>query len=133
MPHRSARLIGCFVAATAVAWIAADRPAAQGPPRPAKPSGIPRTADGRPDLQGTFNVATITPVDRPAEFGNRLTLTEAEAKAMEQYEVQRNEKDRAPSAADRTAPPVTVSSVFAIKILLSPARLRDKASQLITR
>ena len=42
-------------------------------------------ADGRPDLQGTFNVATITPVDRPAEFGNRLVLNEAEAKAMEQY------------------------------------------------
>jgi hypothetical protein len=62
--------------------------------------------DGRPDLQGTFNVATITPIDRPAEFGNRLVLTDAEAAAMEQYEVQRNEKDRAPSAADRTAPPV---------------------------
>ena len=63
-------------------------------------------ADGRPDLQGTFNVATITPVDRPAEFGNRLVLTDVEAASMEQYEVQRNEKDRAPSAADRTAPPV---------------------------
>ena len=108
MRIRLSRLTGCFFAAAAVAWFAAAYPAAQGqaPARTAKPSGgIPRTADGRPDLQGTFNVATITPVDRPAEFGNRLVLTEAEAKAMEQYEVQRNEKDLAPSAADRTAPP----------------------------
>jgi len=100
------RFLGCFAVAAAVAWLGAGPAAAQGPARPAKPAGIPRTADGHPDLQGTFNVATITPVDRPAEFGNRLTLTAEEAKAMEQYEVQRNEKDRAPSAADRTAPPV---------------------------
>ena len=33
-------------------------------------------------------------------------LTDAEAAAMEQYEVERNEKDRAPSAAERPAPPV---------------------------
>jgi len=106
MRIRLSRLIGCFVAAAAVAWLATGDAAAQGPARAAKPAGIARTADGHPDLQGTFNVATITPVDRPAEFGNRLTLTADEAKAMEQYEVQRNEKDRAPSAADRTAPPV---------------------------
>ena len=106
MRNRLARFIGCFAAASAVAWFAAGQPAAQGTARTAKPAGIPRTADGHPDLQGTFNVATLTPVDRPVEFGNRLVLTEAEAKAMEQYEVQRNEKDRAPSAADRAAPPV---------------------------
>jgi hypothetical protein len=106
MRTRLSRLIGCFVAAAAVAWIASDRPAAQAPARVPKPAGISRLPDGRPDLQGTFNVATITPVDRPAEFGNRLVLTDTEAAAMEQYEVQRNEKDRAPSAGDRTAPPV---------------------------
>ncbi len=100
------RLMGSFVLAAGMAALAAGSLAAQGPPRPTKPGAIPRTADGRPDLQGTFNVATITPVDRPAEFGNRLVLTDAEAKAMEQYEVQRNEKDLAPSAGDRTAPPV---------------------------
>ena len=106
MRNRLSRLMGCFAAAAAVAWLASGHASAQSPARPAKPSGIPRTADGHPDLQGTFNVATITPVDRPAEFGNRLVLSEAEAKAMEQYEVQRNQKDLAPSAADRTAPPV---------------------------
>ena len=107
MRTRSSRLIGCFVAAAAVAWLASDRPAAQAPNRCRRNRrGIPRMPDGRPDLQGIFNVATITPVDRPGRFGNRLVLTDAEAAAMEQYEVQRNEKDRAPSAADRTAPPV---------------------------
>jgi hypothetical protein len=103
--HR--RFIASFVlAAGFAAFFVAGPLSAQAPTRTAKPGGIPRLPDGRPDLQGIFNVATITPVDRPAEFGNRLVLTDAEAAAMEQYEVQRNEKDRAPSAADRTAPPV---------------------------
>ena len=100
------RLIGCFVAAAGLAWLASGPLAAQAPARAEKAYAGPRMPDGRPDIQGIFNVATITPVDRPAEFGNRLVLTDAEAAAMEKYEVQRNEKDLAPSAADRTAPPV---------------------------
>ncbi len=107
MHTRVPRLIGSFVLAAGMASLVAGPLSAQAPPnRAAKPGTIPRTTDGRPDLQGTFNVATITPVDRPAEFGNRLVLTDAEAAAMEKYEVQRNEKDLAPSSANRTAPPV---------------------------
>ena len=72
MRTRMPRLMGSFVLAAGMAVLAAGSLSAQGPPRPAKPGTIPRTPDGRPDLQGTFNVATITPVDRPAEYGNRL-------------------------------------------------------------
>jgi hypothetical protein len=53
-----------------------------------------------------YNVATITPVERPAELGNRLVLTDEEAAAIEQYEKYRNEKDLEPSRPDREAPPV---------------------------
>ncbi|MEE2638764.1 MAG: hypothetical protein VYE68_16195 [Acidobacteriota bacterium] len=42
---------------------------------------IPRRPDGRPDLSGTYDVATLTPLQRPAEFGDQLTLSEEEAAA----------------------------------------------------
>ena len=48
-------------------------------------AGIKRTADGHPDLQGTYDVATMTPVERPAGVKS-LTLTKEEAAALEKYE-----------------------------------------------
>ena len=67
---------------------------------------IPRTADGHPDLQGTFDVATITPLERAPELGNRLVLTEKEAAALEAGEQQWNERLSADLSGDRVAPPV---------------------------
>ena len=32
-----------------------------------------------PDLQGTYDVATMTPLERPAEFNGRAKLTPEEA------------------------------------------------------
>ena len=46
-------------------------------------SEIPRRADGRPDLSGTYDTATLTPLQRPARFGDRLTLTPEEAATIE--------------------------------------------------
>jgi hypothetical protein len=40
---------------------------------------VPRTPDGRPDLQGMWNAATITPVERPAQFAGKLTVSDGEA------------------------------------------------------
>jgi hypothetical protein len=105
------QLIG-FIASLAIAGAAvhaqASKPAAARPtairPAAATPS-IKRMPDGHPDLQGTYDVATMTPVDRPAGVKN-LVLTEQEAAAMEAYEAQRQLKNDAPLAADRAAPPV---------------------------
>ena len=44
----------------------------------------PRLGDGRPDLQGVWDFRTATPLERPAQFGDRETLTEEEAAAIEQ-------------------------------------------------
>ena len=44
---------------------------------------IPRTPDGRPDLSGSYDIATLTPLQRSAEFGDKLVLTEEEAAAIE--------------------------------------------------
>ena len=42
---------------------------------------IPRLADGRPDFQGLWTNETETPVERPPQFADRLTMTAEEAAA----------------------------------------------------
>jgi len=59
-----------------------------------------RTASGPPDLQGTWNFSTITPLERPAEFASKEFLTDAEAAAYEARTVQRNNRDTRESSAD---------------------------------
>src|SRR4029453_15012641 len=42
-------------------------------------STTPRTAGGKPDLEGKWDFRTVTPMERPAEFAGKATLTEKEA------------------------------------------------------
>ncbi len=42
-----------------------------------------RTPDGQPDLQGYWTNATVTPLERPAEFAGKEFMTDAEAAAYE--------------------------------------------------
>jgi hypothetical protein len=65
----------------------------------AQPRSIPRTPDGRPDLQGIWDFRTITPLERPAQFAGKETLTAEEAVALEQRTAE-NRVDRAPRAGD---------------------------------
>jgi hypothetical protein len=53
----------------------------------------PRTPDGHPDLQGIWTNATLTPLERPANLEGKGTLTDAEAKAYEQRDLQSNTLD----------------------------------------
>ena len=39
---------------------------------------IPRTPSGRPDLSGSYDTATVTPLQRARQFGDRATLTAEE-------------------------------------------------------
>ena len=39
---------------------------------------VPRTSDGRPDLQGVWANNGMTPLERPKQFGLRTTMTDAE-------------------------------------------------------
>src|SRR3954465_8309606 len=79
--------------------------AATKPTVPARLANIKRAPDGHPDLSGTYDVATMTPVERPAGVKS-LTLTKEEAMALEMYEAERQKKNDAPLEADRKAPPV---------------------------
>ena len=42
----------------------------------------PRTPDGQPDLQGIWTNANLTPLQRPAELGDKQFFTEQEAKVV---------------------------------------------------
>ncbi|HUF69190.1 MAG TPA: hypothetical protein VMM79_11170 [Longimicrobiales bacterium] len=78
---------------------------------PAGAQTPPPTPWGDPDLQGTWDFTTITPLERPAQFAGREFLTDAEAATIEQ-EINRRrfeseEKDPgafAPAAGDPNDP-----------------------------
>jgi hypothetical protein len=79
-----AAVLGCAAAA------AADGAAA-------KKWQAPRASDGHPDLQGTWTNATITPLERPDKYGEKLVLSAAEARELEQAEAAFNETANAPT------------------------------------
>ena len=72
----------------------------------AQSGDIPRTRDGKPDFSGTYDVSTLTPFQRPTEFGNRLILTEDEAYSIATADFERKEERQQGSDPNRTAPPV---------------------------
>jgi hypothetical protein len=63
-------------------------------PKQASNQAIPRMPDGRPDLQGMWTNVTITRLERPVEFSNKLELSDAEASTYEKEYLKANDKDR---------------------------------------
>src|SRR5579864_4846305 len=63
----------------------------------------PRLADGHPDLQGIYDLATITPMERAQ--GTPLVLTKDEALKQETARAGAREKQDAPIDPNRKAPP----------------------------
>ena len=51
-------------------------------------SPIPKAADKRPDLQGFWTNATITPLERPAQYAGKLTVSDADAAVYEKGQAQ---------------------------------------------
>src|SRR5262245_58712674 len=60
-----------------------------------KPSAMPRMADGKPDLQGTWDFAQLTPFERPdALAGQSSFASDDEAEEFAQQRADNNNKDR---------------------------------------
>src|SRR5262249_60691537 len=66
----------------------------------------PRTLDGHPDFQGTYDLATLTPLERPAALGNKLTFTRQEVAALEKQAADRRVRADQPLDKNRAAPPI---------------------------
>src|ERR1700704_3397393 len=60
---------------------------------PSATSTVPRTPDGKPDLQGVWDFRTITPLERPRELGDKASFTAEEAAAWEKDETRRQNRD----------------------------------------
>ena len=90
-------LTGCLREVASVTAILALAPvvlAGQAPSPPADTRSVPRTPDGRPDLQGTWTNATLTPLERPRELAGKEFFTRAEAAQHERQMRDRNNADR---------------------------------------
>jgi hypothetical protein len=105
---RTHQLTSALVLAVVASWSASMIGQSALPPRPAPApsSAAHRTPDGQPDLQGVYDVATLTPLERPAAFGNTLSLTAEQAKRLEQAVADRKERLALPSDGNRAAPPI---------------------------
>lgn len=65
---------------------------------------IPPTASGAPDLSGFYDSGTLTPLDRPEQFGDKQFMTQAEAQAIVETTKQGLAAANAESDPDRSAP-----------------------------
>src|SRR5437867_2344159 len=91
---------GCLLVAIAVLMPASMVGQTPAKAAPGKSPNLLRTPDGQPDLQGTWSLATITPMERPANLAGKEFFTEQEAAAYEKDVVERNNKDRRDGPAE---------------------------------
>jgi hypothetical protein len=94
---RAARF--CLASLTGAALALSAMSAASGAESNAKRSSykVPRTVDGHPDLQGNWTNSTLTEMQRPAQYGDRLTLTDDEVHALEKATADFNEEAAKPT------------------------------------
>ncbi len=89
MSHRFSVSVGALVLLVPLAVFA----------QTAKSWTPPKTPDGQPDLQGIWTTATLTPLERPAEFAGKEFFTEKEAAEYEKRLLDQGNRDRRPGTA----------------------------------
>jgi hypothetical protein len=55
---------------------------------------VPRAAGGQPDLQGVWDFAQLTPLERPSAFAGKQAISEEEAEEFAQRRIETTDKDR---------------------------------------
>ena len=100
--------------------------AAAQPPAPE----APRTAWGDPDLQGVWDYASITPMQRPERFGDRAFLTREEAATLEQGAADRD-RNAAAAPARRAVAGENVGAYNLFWMDLGTRVVEDRRTSLI--
>jgi hypothetical protein len=96
-------VLATVIAVVSTAPVGAAGQAAAPVRKAAAAGGIPRMPDGKPDLQGTYDIGTLTPLQR--KEGTPLVMTADEARKLEQQVAARSDNLNAPIDANRAAPP----------------------------
>jgi hypothetical protein len=91
--------VAVFVASVVSGPVAGQAPRTQSSAAKYTPK---RMADGHPDLQGLYDIATLTPL----EATGKTILSDEEAKQAEDQQARRRERAALPSDGKRQAPPV---------------------------
>ncbi len=107
MSNRLLMIAGSAAAAAAIATMLPARVAGQArtapPVRKPASTAAPRTPDGHPDFTGTYDLAMLTPLERPN--GLPAALSDEEAAKREKEAEQKVVEGDAKISGDRTAPP----------------------------
>jgi hypothetical protein len=98
MPSLTAALCGAGLAALLVTTISGQSPAS--PHAAAKPCAVPKLPCGDPDLEGVWNYGTATPLERPAQWVGRTTISDQEAVVWERDNAQRRSSVNNTAGAD---------------------------------
>src|SRR5215471_8141640 len=96
------RLLFASVPAMAALLLWTSEPAAAQTQKSTKPYTPKRLADGHPDLQGTYDIATMTPLERPRNAP--LAYPPEEARRREAAFAKEKQAADAPISGDRAAP-----------------------------
>ena len=103
MSVRRGRL-GPLLLLLVLSWAAPAPPPAEAQAAGPEPWVVPRTPDGRPDLQGNWTNATITPLER--REGQPAVLAPGQVARIEGRRAERIDELSRPSDPNRGAPPV---------------------------
>ena len=106
MIQRKNSFLSAFATACCLICVLISRAGAQAPStakgQPTAKASIPRTADGRPDLQGIWSFATVTPLERPAELAEKeFFASDKEAADYEADVRKRTNADRRDGPAEQ--------------------------------
>ena len=108
---RMRTLATALIGAAGLMWLTVNIAAEPQAPKPAAPAAaaakpaaapaakvykVPRTPDGQPDLQGFWSNATYTPLERPANVGNREFFTPEEFEKVKKDAQARDEEQTTP-------------------------------------